>query len=75
MLYTGIDAGPFIAWRASRCFPSDNPPDDRAFGRSRPASTPDLAAFATKVREVIRLEYAEPIRFNYLEQGQGSTSR
>jgi hypothetical protein len=31
---------------------------------------PDLDAFARKVREVIRLEYAEPIRFNYLEQGQ-----
>jgi hypothetical protein len=31
---------------------------------------PDLAAFARKVREVIRLEYAEPIRFNYLEQGR-----
>ena len=31
---------------------------------------PDLEAFARKVREVIRLEYAEPIRFNYLEQGQ-----
>ena len=30
----------------------------------------DLEAFARKVREVIRLEYAEPIRFNYLEQGQ-----
>jgi hypothetical protein len=31
---------------------------------------PDLDAFARKVREVIRLEYAEPIRFNYLEQAQ-----
>jgi hypothetical protein len=31
---------------------------------------PDLDAFARKVREVIRLEYAEPIRFNYLEHGQ-----
>jgi hypothetical protein len=30
----------------------------------------DLEAFARKVRQVIRLEYAEPIRFNYLEQGQ-----
>jgi len=31
---------------------------------------PDLDAFARKVREVIRLEYAEPIRFNYVEQGR-----
>jgi hypothetical protein len=31
---------------------------------------PDLDAFARKVREVIRLEYAEPSRFNYVEQGR-----
>ena len=31
---------------------------------------PDLDAFARKVREVIRLEYADPIRFNYTEEGR-----
>ena len=31
---------------------------------------PDLDAFARKVREVIRLEYADPIRFNYIEEGR-----
>jgi hypothetical protein len=30
---------------------------------------PDLAAFAKKVREAIRLEYTEPVRFNYIEEG------
>ncbi len=30
----------------------------------------DLDAFARKVREVIRLEYADPIRFNYTEEGR-----
>jgi hypothetical protein len=33
-------------------------------------SPPDLDAFARKVREVIRLEYADPRRFNYIEQGR-----
>ena len=31
---------------------------------------PDLDAFARKVREVIRAEYAEPVRFNYIEEGR-----
>ncbi len=31
---------------------------------------PDLEAFARKVREVIRAEYAEPVRFNYTEEGR-----
>jgi hypothetical protein len=30
----------------------------------------DLDVFARKVREVIRLEYADPIRFNYTEEGR-----
>ena len=30
----------------------------------------DIDAFVRKVREVIRAEYAEPVRFNYLEQGR-----
>ena len=30
----------------------------------------DLDAFAKKVREVIRREYAEPVYFNYIEQGR-----
>jgi hypothetical protein len=37
-------------------------------GRVQPP--PDLDAFARKVREVIRLEYADPIRFNYTEEGR-----
>jgi hypothetical protein len=41
-----------------------------ALSAARLQPPPDLDAFARKVREVIRLEYAEPIRFNYLEQGQ-----
>ena len=31
---------------------------------------PDLDAFARKVRDTIRTEYAEPIRFNYIEEGR-----
>ena len=31
---------------------------------------PDLEAFARKVRNVIRAEYAEPVRFNYIEEGR-----
>ena len=30
----------------------------------------DIDAVARRVREVIRAEYAEPVRFNYLEQGR-----
>ena len=35
---------------------------------SQPPS--DLDAFAKKVREVIRREYAEPVYFNYIEEGR-----
>jgi len=31
---------------------------------------PDHDAFARKVRDAIRAEYAEPIRFNYIEEGR-----
>ena len=33
-------------------------------------SPPDLDALARKVRDVIRTEYAEPVRFNYIEEGR-----
>ena len=36
----------------------------------RGQAPPDPGAFARKVREGIRAEYAEPIRFNYTEQGR-----
>ncbi len=36
----------------------------------RGQAPPNPDAFARKVREVIRAEYAEPIRFNYTEQGR-----
>jgi hypothetical protein len=43
-----------------------------ALGRPAPRAQapPDPEAFARKVRDVIRAEYAEPIRFNYTEQGR-----
>ena len=40
----------------------------RVSSGSQPPS--DLDAFAKKVREVIRREYAEPVYFNYIEQGR-----
>lgn len=35
----------------------------------RVQSPPDPDALASKVREVMRAEYAEPVRFNYVEEG------
>jgi len=40
----------------------------RMSGGSQPP--PDMDAFAKKVREVMRREYAEPAYFNYIEQGR-----
>jgi hypothetical protein len=41
-----------------------------AASSARVQPPPDLDAFARKVRDVIRAEYAEPIRFNYIEEGR-----
>ena len=37
---------------------------------ARIQSPPDLDTLARKVRDVIRTEYAEPVRFNYIEEGR-----
>jgi hypothetical protein len=40
-------------------------------GSASPVQPPaDLDALARKVRDVIRSEYAAPVRFNYIEQGR-----
>src|SRR5262245_35156088 len=42
-------------------------PASTASGAFQPPK--DLEAFAKNVREGIRLEYAEPVRFDYIEEG------
>ncbi len=40
-----------------------------AASSARVQPPPDLDALARRVRDVIRTEYAEPVRFNYVEEG------